>query len=67
MGTVDRVVRTLAGVTCLILGPATGFLSTGVLSNAILGMLGLFAIASAMFAYCVLYEIAGFCTLKEQL
>ena len=66
MSTADRVLRTVIGLGFMVLGPVTTYLTNDSLSNVILGTLGVFAIASSAFSYCLLYEIAGFCTLKEQ-
>ena len=65
MSTSDRLVRTLVGSTLLVLGPLTNALVLDTLSSTLLGILGMTAILSALFAYCFLYEVTGFCTLKE--
>lgn len=64
MGTVDRVLRTVVGLTLLILGPATGFITNDGLSTLILGIVGTTAVVSSLFSYCALYEISGFTTIK---
>jgi hypothetical protein len=65
MSTGDRLVRTLVGSTLLVLGPLTNVLVLDTLSSTLLGVLGTTAILSALFSYCFLYEVTGFCTLKD--
>jgi len=64
MSTLDRLVRITVGSTLLTLGPLTDTLETDLMSNIILGVLGCTAMLSGIFAYCFLYEITGFNTLK---
>jgi len=64
MSKLDRLVRIAVGSTLLTLGPLTDILETDLMSNIILGVLGCTAVLSGVFAYCFLYEITGFNTLK---
>ena len=65
MNTTDRMTRVLVGSTLLTLGPLTNILETDALSSTILGVLGATAVLSGIFAYCFLYEITGFNTLRS--
>jgi len=62
MGTMDRVARTLAGSTLLAVGPLTDLVPTDAMSNIILTGMATVALLSAVFCYCVLYEVTGFDT-----
>ena len=62
MGTMDRVVRIVVGITLLAIGPLTGLVTTDLLSKVILGGMGTIALLSAVFSYCFLYDITGFDT-----
>jgi len=62
MGTADRTIRLIAGSTLLLAGPLTDVIQTDMMSNVILGCLGVLAISSAALSYCVLYEFTGFNT-----
>jgi len=64
MSKVDRAIRLTVGATLLTLGPLSDILETDTLSNIILGVLGTTAVLSGLFAYCFLYEITGFNTLR---
>ena len=52
----DRSLRTIVGIMLLIIGPATNILELSLVLEIVLGIIGIFAILSAVFAYCVLYE-----------
>ena len=56
MSNLDRSLRTIVGMTLLIIGPATNILELSLVLEIVLGIIGIFAILSAVFAYCVLYE-----------
>ena len=62
MGTMDRVARTMAGSTLLVIGPLTDLVPTDMMSNIILSSMATVALLSAVFSYCVLYEVTGFDT-----
>lgn len=62
MNTLDRTIRVIIGTLLLLIGPVTDIVETDVLSDTILAVLGLTAILSGTFAYCVLYEVTGFNT-----
>jgi len=64
MSTADRITRVIVGSTLLMLGPLTQIVETDTISNVILGVLGTIAVLSGIFAYCFLYEITGFNTLR---
>jgi hypothetical protein len=65
MNTLDRTIRATVGSTLLLLGPLTDVVVLDSLSNTILGVLGCMALGSAALSYCFLYELTGFCTLKD--
>ena len=56
MGVLDRAVRLIIGAALLVTGPATNLLELANVLEIILGVMGVFAILSAIFAYCFLYE-----------
>lgn len=62
MGSVDRAIRMLIGVSLLYLGPISNMLTSDYLSGVLLAIVGVIAISSAASGYCLLYQIAGFCT-----
>ena len=59
MGNLDRSVRILVGVLLWVVGPATYVVVLDNLLEVILAVIGTFAILSAVFAYCMLYEFTG--------
>ena len=64
MGTLDRVIRVIVGIALLIIGPATDLLDLVPVLEVILGVMGVFAILSAVFSYCLLYELTDTNTAK---
>ena len=56
MGIIDRSVRVIVGSGLLVVGPATNLVELASALEITLGILGGFAIFSAVFAYCFLYE-----------
>ena len=66
MGTVDRGLRVLAGVSLLTVGPLTNLVPTDTFSNVILSCMAAVALTSALISYCVLYEFTGFDTLVKK-
>lgn len=59
----DRAGRAAIGVTLLTLGPVAEVVTADGLSTLLLGAVGATALISALFSYCILYEISGFSTL----
>lgn len=59
MGTLDRGLRILVGIILWIIGPATNLVVLNNLLEVTLTIIGTFAILSAVFAYCLLYEFTG--------
>lgn len=59
MGTLDRSIRVIVGLTLWIIGPATNLFVLNNILEMMLAVIGTFAILSAMFAYCLLYEFTG--------
>lgn len=59
MSNLDRAVRAIIGVTLLTVGPITEFITADTLSNVLLGLVGSLALLSALFSYCVLYDLTG--------
>ena len=66
MGMLDRTARTLAGSSLLIIGPFTDLVKTDMLSNVILTGMAAVALLSAVFSYCIFYEVTGFDTTPKQ-
>ena len=56
MGSLDRGVRIAVGVMLWIIGPATKLVELTPSLEILLAVIGTFAILSAVFAYCLLYE-----------
>lgn len=65
MNTLDRGLRAVIGLSLLILGPVTEFITTDELSGALMGIVGSLALVSAFFSYCILYDVTGFNTIKS--
>ena len=65
MGTLDRAIRTVVGLTLLTIGPVTQAITPDKLSNILMGIVGTMALVSAFFAYCILYDVTGFGTGKK--
>jgi hypothetical protein len=66
MGSLDRLIRTIVGVTLLILGPFSEILEITLLAEIVMTMVGIFALLSASMAYCFIYDIAGINTLGKK-
>lgn len=56
MSNLDRAIRIAVGITLLVIGPATNLVVLNMALEIILAVIGIFAILSAVFAYCLLYE-----------
>jgi hypothetical protein len=65
MSLADRIARTLVGLVLLLVGPLTNIVETDTMSNILLGTVGIIAIISAVTAYCFLYDMTGFNTLRS--
>ena len=65
MSTLDRFARATIGTTLIFLGPVAELVTTDQISTFIMGAVGAIALISALFSYCILYEMTGFCTLKK--
>ena len=65
MSNPDRAIRAMVGLTLLTLGPIGKVLTTDQVSLFLLGLVGTLALLSAVFSYCVLYEVTGFGTAKK--
>ena len=65
MSNLDRAIRTVVGLTLVTAGPVTGFITPDKLSNISMGIVGSLALVSALFAYCILYDVTGFGSGKE--
>lgn len=64
MGNLDRTIRIIVGVALLVIGPVSNVFGLTPVLVIALGVIGAFAILSAIFAYCVLYEFIDTNTLK---
>ena len=56
MGNLDRSIRITVGIILWIIGPATNLVALSPVLEIVLAVIGTFAILSALFAYCLLYE-----------
>ncbi len=65
MSNPDRAIRMAVGLTLLTLGPIGKVVATDTLSTVLMGIVGTLALVSAIFSYCVLYEVTGFGTGKN--
>ncbi|MEJ2142631.1 MAG: DUF2892 domain-containing protein [Gammaproteobacteria bacterium] len=59
MGNLDRSIRIMVGIALWVVGPATNLVVLDEVLEITLAVIGTFAILSALFAYCVLYEFTG--------
>lgn len=58
MSNLDRSIRIIVGIVLLIVGPATNLVKLNMALEIVLAVIGVFAILSAVFAYCLFYEFA---------
>lgn len=65
MSTTDQLIRGVMGLGLIYIGPASDILTSDFLSGALLGLVGVFTLISAITGHCTIYNIAGFCTYKE--
>lgn len=65
MNLLDRTIRIVIGLSLLLLGPITEFITPDKLSDVLMGLAGSLALISAFLAYCILYDFAGFDTIKN--
>lgn len=65
MNIIDRIARATVGTVLIFLGPVSEIVTTDELSTFLMGALGATALISALFSYCILYEMTGFNTLKN--
>jgi hypothetical protein len=66
MSTFDRFARAVVGTCLIFLGPMSELVTSDQISTFIMGAVGAIALISALLAYCFLYEMTGFCTLKKE-
>lgn len=66
MGTLDRAIRAVVGIVLLAAGPATELVHLTPIQEIVLGILGTFAILSAVLSYCLLYEFTNSNTIKNK-
>ena len=59
MGTADRLIRLMVGITLFIIGPVFDPFELATALKITLGTIGVFAILSSVFAYCLLYEFTN--------
>ena len=65
MGNLDRSFRILVGIVLwVVVGPATNLVLLDNVLEVTMAVIGTFAIMSAVFAYCFLYEFTGSDTSK---
>lgn len=65
MGNVDRIIRAIVGAGLIIIGPISNTLHVTLVIQAVLGFIGAFALLSALFSYCIFYDITGSNTLPK--
>lgn len=66
MGNLDRIIRIIVGITLLILGPLTEILEITIIAKIFMSFVGVFALLSAIFSYCVIYDMANINTLGKK-
>jgi hypothetical protein len=66
MSLADRIIRIIIGISLFLIGPLTNLVETDMTSNILLGIVGTIALISGATAYCFLYDITGFNTLREK-
>jgi len=66
MGAIDRGLRFIVGITLLGVGPVTNMLGLTTVVLIAMGGVGVFALFSALSAYCPLYEFTDSNTLKKK-
>ena len=66
MSNPDRALRTVVGLSLLTLGPIGKVITHDTMSLVLLGIVGTLALVSAIFSYCVLYEVTGLNTARKQ-
>jgi len=65
MNNLDRGFRIIIGLSLILLGPVFEIITSDELSTVILTVIGSMAIISALFSYCILYDVTGIRTLKN--
>ena len=65
MSNLDRIIRTVVGLTLLTAGPVMEFITPDKLSSILMGIVGSLALVSALTSYCILYDVTGFGSGKE--
>jgi hypothetical protein len=65
MGTIDRIFRTMMGVAFIYFGPVSDLLITDGLSEALLALVGVLALVSALSGYCPVYHIANISSCRK--
>lgn len=65
MSNLDRAIRAVVGLTLLTAGPVTEFITPDKLSSILMSIVGSLALVSAIFSYCILYDVTGFGSGKE--
>ena len=65
MNSLDRTLRAVVGLSLLILGPLTEFLTPDILSIVLMGIAGTIAFTSSLFSYCILYDMTGINTIRN--
>ena len=66
MSNIDRVIRTIVGLSLITLGPITGIMTTDKLSSILMGVVGCIALFSAVTSHCPLYNVTGMDTYKKK-
>lgn len=65
MGTIDRIFRTMMGVAFIYFGPVSDLLITDGLSEALLALVGVLALVSALSGYCPVYHMANISSCRK--
>jgi hypothetical protein len=65
MGTLDRIFRTMMGVAFIYFGPVSDLLITDGLSEALLALVGVLALVSALSGYCPVYHMANISSCRK--
>lgn len=65
MGKLDRSIRSIVGITLLILGPATDIIQLTTTSEILFAVIGSAGLLSGLLGYCMFYEFTDSNTMKK--
>lgn len=65
MSGLDQLLRSLMGLSLIYFGPVSDVFVSDFLSSALMGLVGVFTLFSAVTSHCSIYSIAGINTYKN--